>query len=240
MKLGIMQPYIFPYLGYFQLINAVDTFIIYDDVTFIKQGWINRNHILLNGAKYQFTIPLQNTSSNALIKDSLVSDRPFDWEAKLLQTITNAYKKAPHFNMIFPMVESIIKGSKNKSISCVATNAIEAIMRLLSINTSLIKTSADYKNQHLKSEERIIALCHKESAVTYVNAIGGRELYNFSHFAENKINLCFIKPAMLAYKQFKNEFIASLSIIDTLMFVHPDVIKNELLPAYSLLCNQNL
>ena len=70
MKLAIMQPYVFPYIGYFQLINAVNKFIFYDDVDYIKQGWINRNQILLNGKAYLFTIPLADASSLRKIKDT--------------------------------------------------------------------------------------------------------------------------------------------------------------------------
>src|SRR5664280_1221353 len=106
MKLGIMQPYLFPFIGYFQLINAVDKFIIFDDVNYINKGWINRNRILLNGKEFLFSIPLENASQNKLINEINLFDN-FRWKGKLLKTINAAYKKAPMFNEVYPILEKI-------------------------------------------------------------------------------------------------------------------------------------
>lgn len=93
MKIAIMQPYIFPYIGYFQLINAVDKFIIYDDVNYIKQGWINRNKILLNNEDYLFTFPLKNASSYKKINEIELSENLYSkWKIKFFKTL-EVYKK---------------------------------------------------------------------------------------------------------------------------------------------------
>lgn len=235
MKLAIMQPYLFPYPGYFQLISAADKFVIYDDVSFIKQGWINRNYILLNRSKYLFTIPVQNISSNAHINQTVISDRPFNWEDKLLQTILQAYKKAPFFHEVFPIIESVIRGSSGKAISKVAKESVISVMKYLSVKTALVQSSKGYNNDHLKNEERVIDICLKENAHTYINAIGGIELYKPHHFAENKISLQFLKSKVENYQQFGNEFINGLSIIDALMFNSPYKISKEILPSYTLI-----
>ena len=133
-----MQPYFFPYTGYFQLIIAADKFVIYDDVNFIKQGWVNRNYILLNGGKFLFTIPVQNISSNIIINQTIISSSPYNWENKLLQTIAHAYKKAPFFKKVFPVLESVIIGSTGKTIGMAATESIEAVMKYLSLFFSFV------------------------------------------------------------------------------------------------------
>ena len=108
MKLAIMQPYIFPYIGYFQLIKAVDKFVLYDDVNFINRGWINRNRILVNGQDSMFTIPLKDASQNKLINEIDVNwDN--NWKGKFLKTIEQAYKKAPFYEKILPIIEKTIE-----------------------------------------------------------------------------------------------------------------------------------
>ena len=230
-----MQPYLFPYLGYFQLINAVDKFVIYDDIAFIKQGWINRNFILLNGSKHLFTIPIQNISSNALINGTKVAPKPFNWQRKLLQTFKQAYKKAPFFKDVFPMIEKVIIGSLDKNISDVATQSIGSVMNYLSVKNTLVKSSSIYQNADLKNADRLIDICKKEAADIYINAIGGMELYGQHQFLENHIKLQFVQPALEPYRQFNHEFISGLSIIDVLMFNPVEKIKDDLLPMYSVI-----
>ena len=213
-----MQPYLFPYLGYFQLIQAADKFVVYDDITFIKQGWINRNNLLIDGARYLFTIPVQNISSNNYINQTIISSRPFNWEYKLLQTISQAYKKAPFFKEVFPMLESVIKGSTSKTIGSVATESITTVMNYLDLNTKVVQSSVGYKNDHLKKEQRVIDICVKENASHYLNAIGGVDLYSKEYFLAKNIHLHFIDPGSVVYKQFQTEFVPGLSIIDTMMF----------------------
>ncbi|MCM8813875.1 MAG: WbqC family protein, partial [Candidatus Omnitrophica bacterium] len=99
MKLGIMQPYIFPYLGYFQLIGAVDKYVIYDDVNYIRSGWINRNYIIVNRRQYLFTICIDHASPFKLINELTIKD---DF-VKLSKTIELAYKKAPYFTEAFAL-----------------------------------------------------------------------------------------------------------------------------------------
>ncbi|MDQ3534602.1 MAG: WbqC family protein, partial [Bacteroidota bacterium] len=115
MRIAIMQPYLFPYIGYFQLINAVDKFVLLDDVNFINKGWINRNKLLINGKSCYFTVPLEKASQNKLIKDILIASDA-NWKGKLLKSIELAYKKAPHFGQIYTLVEKIIY-SNYKTIS---------------------------------------------------------------------------------------------------------------------------
>lgn len=105
MKIAVMQPYLFPYIGYFQLLNAVDMFVVFDDVNFIKKGWINRNNILVNRQKYLFTVPLKDASQNKLIKEVQIADD--GWQEKFLKTVAQSYKKAEFFDEAFALIEKL-------------------------------------------------------------------------------------------------------------------------------------
>jgi hypothetical protein len=214
-KIGVMQPYIFPYIGYFQLISAVDIFVLYNDVNFIKKGWINRNNILLNGERHLFTIPCKDPSQNRLISETELA---FDSKArqKLLNTFSNAYKKAPHYNTVMPLIEEVIV-SDFGFIHEMAQHSIRKVCDFLSLET-VLKSSVDYNNQELKREYRLIDICKKENIANYINAEGGQEIYTKDFFAEHGIALSFIKAKPITYKQFGSEFVPWLSIIDVMMF----------------------
>src|SRR4051794_27590130 len=159
MKLAIMQPYLFPYIGYFQLISAVDRFVIYDDVNFIKQGWINRNKILIGGKEYLFTVRLKHVSSFNPIKNTFIDDQFYcGWKEKFLKSLMFNYKNAPQFKYIYSLVEEVLS-SESRYISVLAVNSLKIISDYLGIKSSFIETSAQYQNSHLSGQERIIDIC---------------------------------------------------------------------------------
>ena len=216
MKVGIMQPYIFPYIGYFQLINAVDKFVIYDDVNFINKGWINRNRTLNNGKESLFSIPLKEASQNKLINEIEVNWDSV-WKSKFLKTLEQCYKKAPFYQESLSIIERTLQVDK-KPISKVIEQNLRLICEYLNIKTELVSSSAMYQNTHLKSQERVLDICLQENATQYINPIGGLELYDTDFFNVKDIKLNFIKSKPIEYSQFKNEFVPWLSMIDVLMF----------------------
>jgi len=216
MKIAVMQPYIFPYLGYFQLINSVNTFVLFDDVNFINKGWINRNRILVNKSDYLFTIPLSKASQNKLIHEIELTQN-LEWKAKFMKTVENAYKKAPNFSSILPIINKIIY-YENSNLSNYIFHSIKIISEYLNISTQILPSSAPYNTSDLKGQDKILSICKQENAVSYINPIGGIEIYNNSKFEKNGINLFFLKPEHFVYKQFNNNFVPWLSIIDVLMF----------------------
>jgi hypothetical protein len=232
MKLAIMQPYLFPYIGYFQLMNVVDKFVIYDDVNFIKKGWINRNNILVNNQACLFTVPLKDASQNKLINEVYLAEDQ-KWRENLLKTIRIAYTKAPRFDEVFLMLEEILK-TKVEKISDLIFTSLEAINHFLEIATPLVRSSSIYNLSSLKGQERILGICKNEKTNTYINPIGGQNLYSKSLFLENNIELNFINTQPITYKQFGKEFIPWLSIIDVLMFNTKEETKT-LLNLYTLL-----
>lgn len=234
MKLAVMQPYFFPYIGYFQLIHEVDKFVLYDDVNFINKGWINRNNILVAGQANLFTIPLQKASQNVLINQiSIMEDSK--WKSKFLKTLEMAYKKAQFYNVVFPMIENIIE-YKSASVSNHIHYSIQVLKKYLDIDTPIVASSSVYKNISLRGQERILDICIQEGAKTYVNPIGGTELYSKALFDKNQIELKFLKPRSISYKQYTDSFVPYLSIIDVLMF-NSSVETNMLMKQYDLISN---
>jgi len=226
MKIAIVQPYLFPYIGYFQLINAVDQFIVYDDVNFMKKKWINRNNILIASQSKFFIIPLKKVSQNNLIKDVEIAV-DLNWKSKILKKIEMPYRKAPYFQKVFDLFEKIIN-QNHTHISKLAFTSLKEICDYLNIQTHLIPSSTIYKNSHLGSQERIIDICKKENADQYINPIGGANLYSKEQFSHHQIQLNFLKPELIIYRQFKNEFVPHLSILDTIMFNDAETVHNFL------------
>lgn len=216
MTIAIMQPYIFPYIGYFQLINAVDKFVIYDDVNFINKGWINRNQILVSGKPHLFTIPLKDASQNKLIHEvELAVNDP--WKKKFLKTIQQSYQKAPNYQKVFLLIEEIVNFGA-ETIAELTLHALRQVCAYMQIDTEIVDTSKVYNNTDLKAQERILDICRQEKASHYINPIGGMELYDKNIFEKEQIRLDFIKSVASPYLQFKNAFVPWLSIIDILMF----------------------
>ncbi len=214
MKIGIMQPYFFPYIGYFQLIKSVDVFVVYDNIKYTKKGWINRNRILLNGKEAIFSLPLKNDSDSLDIRErELAADFNRD---KLLNQIKGAYRRAQYFEQIFPLVERIVKYDDNNLFGFLH-NSIVAICKHLLVDTEIIVSSGIDVDHCLKNQDRVLALCEALGASYYVNAIGGMALYSIEAFRERGVELKFIKPRLFTYPQFGNEFVPWLSIIDVLM-----------------------
>ena len=231
MKLAIMQPYFFPYIGYFQLINAVDRFIFYDDVNYIKGGWINRNNILANGEKQLFTLQLQGASSFKKINQIQIGTN----SKKILKSIAQAYSKAPYFNNIFPLIERIfIKILPHSTIADIAIKSVQEVCQYLNIQTILEVSSLNYeKTNHLKREQRLVKICKINKAGTYINSPGGSSLYKKKDFSNQDINLLFLETQLLTYKQFSDFSCPNLSIIDVMMFNSKERIE-ELLTRYTL------
>lgn len=228
MKLAIMQPYFMPYIGYFQLINTVDKFIFYDDVTFIKQGWINRNQILINNQASLFSIPLSNASSHVLIKDVLITEKAYEkWKKSFLNSIFFSYKKAKNYETVFNLIHTILD-EKPKTISELAIRSVIDVSRYLGVQTEFEVSSEIYQNTHLSGQNRVLDICGNEKATTYINPIGGVELYSKNAFLQHGIDLFFIQSNMSIYKQFSDEFVPFLSIIDVMMFNDIEEIQDQL------------
>lgn len=219
--MAIMQPYLFPYIGYFQLINAVDIFVLYDDVNFRKQSWINRNKILLNGKEHTFTLPCRGVSSNKLINE-IELDKTKDFALNFFKLIQHGYeKKAPFYEETLAVLKKVFNTSEQYSIADLNYSSIVHICEYLDIQTEIkIASEAVPQTRKLKGVNRIYSICKAYNALTYLNAQGGTELYNKSDFSKEGLKLHFLIPKTnaLEYKQLNTAaFTPWLSIIDVLM-----------------------
>lgn len=215
MKLAIMQPYFLPYIGYYQLIAAVDVFIIYDNIKYTKKGWINRNRMLVNGHDAVFSLPLKKDSDSLdIIQRSLAAY--FDRD-RLLNQFKGAYSKAPCFADTFPLLARVIRHQDENLFRYIRHSLIETCSHL-GLETEIEVSSGIDIDHGLKGQDKVLALCHALGATSYVNAIGGTELYSREAFAERGIELKFIKSQPHVYEQFGQSFMPWLSIVDVLMF----------------------
>ena len=219
MKVAINQPFTFPYIGFYQLLSKVDKFIIYDDVTFMKQSWINRNRILINGAPHFFTIQLEAASSYKLISETHIRNNPKGID-KILKTLQQAYSKAPYYSQIFPIIAECFEYMHSeKRISKIACLSIKNICDYLGIKTQFEFSSEKYaQTKGLGRKNRIYEILRLNRATDYVNLPGGTGLYSKDEFISHGYRLHFIDRGEIVYKQFGNDFVPWLSIIDVLMF----------------------
>ncbi len=224
--IGIMQPYFFPYIGYWQLMNAVDEYVVYDDVNFIKGGWINRNRILVNEKPQYINVILSKPSPNSRINEIEIGNDE-RLKRKLLLTISNNYHKAPYYDDVFPMLERTVNDMQG-ILSEYLYRTFVSVTEYLEIKTKFILSSNIEKDNELKGKYKVIDICKRLGATDYINAIGGMDLYDYESFEKEGIRLSFLKTEDIKYKQFGNEFVPGLSIIDVMMFNSKKEIQEQL------------
>lgn len=232
MRLAIMQPYFFPYIGYFQLIAAVDQFIVYDNIKYTKKGWINRNRMLQNGKDVMFSLPLKSDSDSLdVCERELAADFNRD---KLLNQFKGAYRRAPYFAQTFPLIEQIVR-YEDVNLFRFLHHSIVRTCEHFGITTEIRISSGITIDHNLKSQDKVLALCATTGANTYINTIGGMELYSKETFREKGIELKFIKSKPFEYAQLGAEFVPWLSIIDVMMFNPLDTIQTCITTNYELI-----
>jgi hypothetical protein len=226
-KIAIMQPYFLPYLGYFQLMNVVDEFVIYDNIQFSKRGWIHRNRILQNGQPAYVSLPLKKDSDFLDINQRFLSDSFKRDKEKLLFKIKGTYKKAPQFEKVFPIIEQIFNFNETNLFEYIY-NSLEMLKDFLNIETKLIRSSEIDIDHNLKSQEKVIAISKALKAEYYINPEGGKDLYAKNDFNDKQVNLQFHIFFPEPYQQFSSDFVSYLSIIDLLMLCDLEEIKYKL------------
>ena len=215
MRVAIMQPYFFPYIGYFQLIGAVDLFVVYDNIKYTKKGWINRNRMLQSGKDVMFSLPLRNDSDSLDVRDrALATDFNRD---KFLNQLRGAYSRAPRFAEVVPVVERAVR-HPDANLFAYLHNALIRTCEHLGLTTPIRISSTVDIDHGLKNQDKVIALAQAVGATTYVNAIGGLDLYDRETFQAHGLGLQFIRSTPFEYRQFGDPFVPWLSIIDVLMF----------------------
>jgi len=228
-KIAIMQPYFLPYIGYFQLINAVDEFVVYDNIQFSKRGWINRNRYQINGKEALFSVPIKKDSDYLDVVERVLADDYMRLNGKTLRKLQEAYKKAPFFMEVWPVLNSSFLYSKSINLFDFIFNSIKLVLDYLEVNTEVtISSTIKGLNEDLIAVDRVLDISSKIQASTYINPIGGKELYNKQTFKKQNIELKFHQVNELWYDQKNASFLPNLSIIDVMMYNSPNEIKKML------------
>ena len=233
-KIAIMQPYIFPYIGYFHLIHAADKFVFLDDVNYINRGWINRNRIIAPDKKtdHLFTIPLEKTSQNKKINEIRLHENFVKWRDTFRKTFEAGYKSAPYYENARAIVFSLLDSTgPGKPIADLARKSVKSCSEYLGLKKEWVDSSSKYNNAELKKGARLIDICKQEDTNHYINAIGGQEIYTKEAFAADGIQLSFVKSDLKPYRE---PFLPGLSIIDLIAYCDPETLQEQIV-SYSLL-----
>lgn len=216
-RAAIMQPYFLPYIGYWQLMAAVDVFVVYDDIEYTKKGWINRNRMLVNGKDDLFSVPLKKDSDYLPVSQRALSDAWPEERERLLRRFENAYRKAPCFAAGMDVLRQCLLHD-DRNLFGFIFHSIQVVRAYLGITTPLVVSSTLDVPPGLKGQDRVMATCRAVGANAYLNPIGGVELYDRSAFASAGISLAFQRVLPVEYPQWGQPFVPFLSIIDLIMF----------------------
>ncbi|MCV4343997.1 WbqC family protein [Pseudomonas capsici] len=229
--IAMMQPYLFPYLGYFQLIAAADVFVLGDDLQYIRAGWVNRNRILCNGEARLITFPLKKDHFALPIMQRQLADNFSEEASRIINLMTQSYRKAPYFAQVMPLIERLIRFPQ-QNLALYVEHSIRELCSYLQIITPILRGSDVKLTSCTDKQDRVINIAHTFSATTVLNPIGGMALYDRDHFAHNGLLLRFFRIDPIVYPQYAHPFVANLSIIDVLMFNSLERVQ-ELLSRYS-------
>lgn len=229
MQLGIMQPYFFPYLGYFDLINYSYRWIVFDTVQYIRHGWVNRNRILHPKKGWQYiAVPVKKHSRNTVIKDIEVSQDP-KWRKRILGQIQHYRRTAPYFHETYQLVEECLAAEEH-SLSRLNVAILDNVCHHLGISFEY----EYFSEMELElgpvegPDEWAIRISEAIEATEYVNPAGGIAIFDSSKFEARGIRLTIRNLPSLRYPCPGYEFIPGLSIIDILMWNLPDKVKEYL------------
>ncbi|MGE4407222.1 WbqC family protein [Pseudomonas sp.] len=233
---AMMQPYLFPYLGYFQLIAISDVFVLGDDLQYVKGSWMNRNRVLVNGQPKLITFPLKKGHQAESVNQRWLCD-DFEREADaLLRMLERCYAKAPQREQVLPLLRDILQYPE-RNLALFTENSIRRLCAYLDIETPIYCGSSLGLPAKMEMQDRVIQICHRMDGELYLNPIGGLELYCPTRFRADGLLLRFLRMDDITYAQFKHPFVPSLSIIDVLMFNSRDEIK-ELLQRFCVVEGQ--
>ncbi|MGH8380248.1 WbqC family protein [Pseudomonas sp.] len=218
-----MQPYLLPYLGYFQLIAAADCFVLYDNVQFIKNGWIERNRYLLDGEAKWFRVSLSKGSHQQQIMDRRIAEQ-FD-PGEILNKLGFAYRKAPHVQPLLSWLEALL-AEPASSIAELNERILRACCALIGLQTPITRASDLSIGTDSKAQERVLEVVRACGASHYLNPINGGHLYQAEAFQQAGITLELLSATLPGYRQGpgNHPFAAGLSILDALMFNEPETV----------------
>jgi len=230
--IAMMQPYWFPYLGYFQLIATADAFVLGDDLQYIKDGWINRNRMLAAGQPWMFSLPLKKDVHGLNINQRQLSDDIDQAMGKLLKTFALNYSRAPYKAAVMPLLEKIVLHPE-RNLARALEFSIRELCAFLYIDTPIHRASDLGISEIQDKQDRVIKTMKTLGGERFLNPIGGLDLYEDSLFQRHGLELRFHRMSALTYAQLKAPFVANLSIVDVLMFNPVEQVR-QWLPAFTV------
>lgn len=236
-KVAIMQPYFLPYIGYWQLMHHVDIFVVYDDIEYTKKGWISRNRFLLNGKPEIFSLPLKKGSDFLDVRERKLSETFSAEKVRLINRLEAAYRNAANFKEGKSLLDDIF-ASVDTNLFRFIYQSIEQVRSRLGMTNLLIVSSAIGIPRQMNGQTRVIATCKALGGTDYINPIGGVDLYSEQAFSAEGIRLHFQRVRPLEYQQFEYEFVPNLSILDSIMLLGIQSVR-EFLPEMDLLEPKN-
>ena len=224
-----MQPYFFPYLGYFAIMHYVDKWIVFDEAQYIYHGWINRNRILNYNKDWQYvTAPIQKHSRDIKIKDVVLANH-IQWRDKLLAQLQQYRKRAPYFSSVIEVVREAVN-VQEESLSALNTHVLRAICGYLGISVTIevfSKRNWDI-GEVQEADEWALRISESLGAKQYVNPPNGKMFFDEAKWSKSEIELRFLKIRELEYSQKNAAFIPNLSVIDVMMFLEPAHIREAM------------
>ena len=228
LRAAIMQPYFLPYIGYWQLLHAVDVFVVYDDIQYTKKGWINRNRMLSEGKDVVFSLPLAKDSDFLDIRDRRLAPNFEIEREKLLRRFEASYRRAPYFQEGMALLRDCLSHADSNAFRFLH-HSILSVAGYLDISTPIVVSSTLGIDRALRSQDRVIATCLALGAGEYINPIGGTTLYDPTVFLSHGITLRFQKVLPYEYEQVsRTGFVPHLSILDWIMHLPSEKIREHL------------
>lgn len=226
MKMGIMQPYFFPYLGYFSLILLVDKWIVFDVTQYTPKSWMNRNRILHPKSGWQYvTVPLGNSSRTIKTFQAKVLNMN-DARSSIIGKLSHYKKHAPHFLRVNEIIHEVFDEAIDDSLVSLNVTALKIVCDYLGLQFSY-QIASELELSYppdLGPGDWAPYICHTLNASEYINPIGGKELFNASIFSDLNIDLYFADPNLFKYIVAPYRFEPYLSILDVMMWNAPESI----------------
>lgn len=228
-KLGIMQPYFFPYIGYFQLIHATDRYIFFDTPQYERRSWMNRNRIInLNEGSTYITVPVIKAPQQTALTDIVINNNS-DWRNKIYRQLEVYKKIAPYYNEVIDFVHSVLDKADTSLAELNVHSVVDTCRYIgLDIDWDIFSQMNLEIPTDCAPDEWALEITKATNADEYINAPGGARFFDRSNYETEGIKLQFIQPEIIPYNQRIGRFEPCLSIIDVMMYNSPEEIFNML------------
>lgn len=221
----LMQPYFFPYIGYYSLIDKADIFIVCDEVQYIRQGWMNRNRILNCNTEFHYIcMPVIKAPQKTAIKDIRI-DQQLQWKTKLRQDLTRYRNYGRYYKNAMEVIEACL-AYETDSLTAFHVNSMKQVMAYVGIEGRIeVLSEMNLKLPEIKAaDEWGLYVTKALGGKTYCNPPGGMNFYSSQKYTQNGVEILFVINKLAPYNQGRDYFVPGMSMIDAMMFISPSQI----------------